>query len=75
MRSERVVVEMPTRKPADIRMHPELNVELEHLFSASLPTQLFVEALHEGPSEAVSFGFEGEDRRRKLQRVADNDHL
>ena len=74
MRGERAVVKVLTWKLADIRMHPELNVQLEHLLLAILPTQLLVKALHEGAFKAVPLGFAGKDSGRKLQGVADDDN-
>ena len=75
VRRDSAVVEMPTRKMADFRPHPELNVESQHLAQLRSFAQFLVASLHEGPSEAVSLGFEGQDGGRKLERVANHHHF
>ena len=75
MRGKGAAIEVLTRKLADIRMHPELNVQLQHLVRQILKAQLFVAAFHKGSFKAMLLRFEGKDGGWKLQRVADDDEF
>lgn len=66
---------MIRRETADLRVHPELDIEAQHLMEAVGFDELLVEALHEGGFEAVLLRFGRQDRGRKLERVADDDDV